>query len=162
MKDHDDLERRKRFMKLAEDLAYTCWQMYNRQPTGIGPERVKGMKMDLSMTDTREYILRPEAVEGWWYMHELVQDPKYREWGWDTWVNFEKWLWVQHGYASIRDVRSKRPAYMDRMESFFMGETMKYMFLLQDPEHDVHLDKYVFNTEAHPLSLLSLAPVRTS
>jgi mannosyl-oligosaccharide alpha-1,2-mannosidase len=55
-------EDRKRLQKLAEDLAYTCWQMYKRQPTGIGPERVKRMKMDLSATDTREYILRPEAV----------------------------------------------------------------------------------------------------
>ena len=42
--------------------------MYEQQPTGIGPERVKRMKMDLSETDTREYILRPEAMEGWWYV----------------------------------------------------------------------------------------------
>jgi len=28
--------------------------MYERQPTGIGPERVKGMKIDLSATDTKE------------------------------------------------------------------------------------------------------------
>ena len=90
-----DTKRQKLHMKLAEDLAYTCWQvnnlfthlkqpiniskyhintsrqhaccqMYEQQPTGIGPERVKRMKMDLSETDTREYILRPEAMEGWW------------------------------------------------------------------------------------------------
>jgi hypothetical protein len=48
-------------IKLAEEVAYTCWQMYERQPTGIGPERVKGLRMDLSKTDTREYILRPEV-----------------------------------------------------------------------------------------------------
>ena len=33
--------------------------------------------MDLSKTDTREYILRPEAAEGWWYMYELTRDDKY-------------------------------------------------------------------------------------
>jgi len=160
MRDHPDGARQKRLTKLAEDLAYTCWQMYQRQPTGIGPERVKGMKMDLSLTDTREYILRPEAVEGWFYLHELAPHPKYREWGWETFMNFEKHLRAEHGYASIKDVRSTPPHQMDRMESFFMAETLKYLFLLQDPDHDIHLDKYVFNTEAHPLSILSRAPVR--
>ena len=28
--------------------------MYERQPSGIGPERVKGLKIDLSRTDTKE------------------------------------------------------------------------------------------------------------
>ena len=41
--------------------------MYAQQPTGIAPERVKQMKMDLTMTDTKEYILRPEAMESFWY-----------------------------------------------------------------------------------------------
>lgn len=50
--------------QLAEEIAYTCWQMYEQQPTGIGPERVKGLRMDLSKTDTREYILRPEVRMG--------------------------------------------------------------------------------------------------
>ena len=41
--------------------------MYAQQPTGIAPERVKQMKMDLTMTDTKEYILRPEAMESFWH-----------------------------------------------------------------------------------------------
>jgi len=151
-----DKERRK---KLAEDIGYTCWQMYKRQPTGIGPERVKKRKMDLSLTDTKEYILRPEAAEGWWYLHELIPDPKYREWGWETFVAFEKWLWVEHGYASLKDVSKTNSIRLDRMESFFLAETLKYLFLLQDPDHDIHLDRYVFNTEAHPLSILSHTPM---
>ena len=140
-------------MKLAADLAYTCWQMYERQPTGIGPERVKAMKMDLSATDTREYILRPEAMEGWWYMWELTGDPKYREWGWKAFQAFEKHLKVQHGYASLRDVRSPRGGFLDRMESFWIAETLKYAYMLQDATHQVQLDAYVINTEAHPLPI---------
>ena len=50
----DDPARAMQLTELAEQLAYTCWQMYDRQPTGIGPERVKGMKIDLSRTDTKE------------------------------------------------------------------------------------------------------------
>jgi len=141
-------------MALAAEIAYTCWQMYERQPTGIGPERVKGMKMDLSGTDTREYILRPEALEGWWYMHETTQDPRYRDWGWKTFLAFEKHLWVPDGFASLKDVTNKARGFLDRMESFFLAETMKYLFLLQDPNNKVKLDTHVFNTEGHPLSVI--------
>lgn len=144
---------RQRRMKLAADVAETCYKMYEQQPTGIAPERVKQMTMDLSRTDTREYILRPEAAEAWFYMHQLTGDPRYREWGWVVFQNFEKWLRVPHGYASLRDVRSGTRTYLDRMESFFLAETLKYLFLLQDPDNKITLDKYVFNTEAHPLSI---------
>lgn len=36
------------------------------------------------------------------------------------------------------------------MESFFLAETLKYLYLAQDPDHPIDLMKYVFNTEAHP------------
>lgn len=40
------------------------------------------------------------------------------------------------------------------MESFFLGETLKYLFLLFSEDTElVSLDKYVFNTEAHPLPI---------
>jgi len=39
------------------------------------------------------------------------------------------------------------------MESFFLAETLKYLFLLQDPDSEISLDKFVFNTEAHPLRI---------
>merc|ERR1719188_753914 len=101
-------------MELAASIANTCWQMCEQQPTGIGPERVKFMKMDLSKTDTREYILRPEALEGWWYMSELTGDPRYREWGWQVFLKFEKWLRVKNGYASLKDVKVAKKNYLDR------------------------------------------------
>merc|ERR1712232_1288377 len=103
-------------MSLAANIAETCWKMYEQQPTGIAPERVKGMNMDLRTTDTREYILRPEAAESWFYMLQLTGDERYREWGWKTFEAIEKWLKVAHGYASLKDVRSTNKNYMDRME----------------------------------------------
>eukprot|EP00929_Paragymnodinium_shiwhaense_P094445 TRINITY_DN55028_c0_g1_i1.p1 TRINITY_DN55028_c0_g1~~TRINITY_DN55028_c0_g1_i1.p1 ORF type:complete len:822 (-),score=151.23 TRINITY_DN55028_c0_g1_i1:271-2616(-) len=142
-----------RRMKLAKSLAYTCYQMYEKQPTGIAPERVKRMRMDLSATDTREYILRPEASEAWFYLHQLTGEPEYREWGWTVFQNMQKWLTVGHGFASLKDVRNTGKQYMDRMESFFIAETLKYLYLLLDPDNQITLDKYVFNTEAHPLSI---------
>jgi len=40
------------------------------------------------------------------------------------------------------------------MESFFLAETMKYLYLAQDPDKPIDLMKYVFNTEAHPTKIL--------
>ena len=44
------------------------------------------------------------------------------------------------------------------MESFWLGETLKYLYLVQTPlsKHGIDLNKYVFNTEAHPTRVFSL------
>lgn len=40
------------------------------------------------------------------------------------------------------------------MESFFLGETLKYLYLLfSDDPKLLSLDRFVFNTEAHPLPI---------
>lgn len=38
--------------------------------------------------------------------------------------------------------------------SFWLAETLKYLYLLSAPSDVVPLDEYVFNTEAHPLPVL--------
>lgn len=41
--------------------------------------------------------------------------------------------------------------YRDKMESFFLGETLKYFFLLFSDDFTViNLNKWIINTEAHP------------
>jgi len=32
----------------------------------------------------RYYILRPEVVEGYFYMWRFTHEPKYREWAWEA------------------------------------------------------------------------------
>jgi mannosyl-oligosaccharide alpha-1,2-mannosidase len=39
------------------------------------------------------------------------------------------------------------------METFFLGETLKYLYLLFGDDSVIPLDKFVFNTEAHPLPI---------
>jgi mannosyl-oligosaccharide alpha-1,2-mannosidase len=39
------------------------------------------------------------------------------------------------------------------MESFWLAETLKYMFLLFSPVDTVDREKYILNTEAHPIPL---------
>ncbi|GFO26847.1 alpha-1,2-mannosidase [Plakobranchus ocellatus] len=73
----------------------------------------------------------------------------------------------------VKDVRDHRLE--DRMESFFLAETAKYLYLLFDPDNFLHENGsrgeirqtpggvcilgaggYVFNTEAHPLDLAAV------
>ena len=63
------------------------------------------------------------------------------------------------GYTSINNVRdTEYPSPRDKMESFFLGETLKYLYLLfSDDDQLLSLDKYVFNTEAHPLPIWETA-----
>ncbi|XP_075418582.1 endoplasmic reticulum mannosyl-oligosaccharide 1,2-alpha-mannosidase-like [Tenrec ecaudatus] len=64
-------------------------------------------------------------------------------------------------YSSINNVHTfrtrgdpKKPDPRDKMESFFLGETLKYLYLLFSKDADLlSLDTYVFNTEAHPLPI---------
>ena len=61
------------------------------------------------------------------------------------------------GYTSINNVaNASNTQPKDKMETFFLGETLKYLYLLfSDDENLMDLNKWVFNTEAHPL------PIRT-
>ncbi|KAI1231987.1 Endoplasmic reticulum mannosyl-oligosaccharide 1, partial [Lamprotornis superbus] len=150
-------------MKLAETLIETCYQMYAQVETGLSPEIVhfnlhaqKGHKdVEIKPAD-RHNLLRPETVESLFYMYRFTGDKKYQDWGWEILQNFNRYTRVPTGgYTSINNVQNpSNPEPRDKMESFFLGETLKYMFLLFSDDIDlINLDKYIFNTEAHPLPI---------
>lgn len=61
------------------------------------------------------------------------------------------------GYACLSSILLDPPPQDSgrRMESFFLAETLKYLYLLFDQDDArFPLDRYVFNTEAHPLPLI--------
>lgn len=149
-------------MDLAEQLMETCNQMYMQMETGLSPEIVhfnmhEGSTRDIEVKlADRHNLLRPETVESLFYLYRFTGDHKYRDWGWDILQNFNKYTKVSSGgYTSINNVRDPDyPSPRDKMESFFLGETLKYLFLLFSDDPDlISLDQYVFNTEAHPLPI---------
>ena len=78
----------------------------------------------------------------------------YREWSWEDFEAIEKYCKTEVAFGSLPDVRSTTRRPDDRMESFFLAETMKYLYLAQDPDQPIDLlEKYTINTEAHPLSV---------
>ena len=63
-------------------------------------------------------------------------------------------------YFKFQDVRTMQQE--DRMDSFVLAETFKYLYLLFSEDNDlmIDIDSFVFTTEGHllPLSLARLSP----
>ncbi|KAK5042068.1 hypothetical protein LTR13_001874 [Exophiala sideris] len=97
------------------------------------------------------WVGRPEFIESTYYLYRATEDPWYFHVGEMVLRDIKRRCWTRCGWASIQNVLTGEKT--DRMESFFLGETAKYLFLLFDPTHPLnHLDEpFVFTTEGHPL-----------
>ena len=91
-------------------------------------------------------------------LHQITGNPIYQEWAWDIFSAITKYSKTAFGYGSYPDVRQQNRRPDDRMESFWLGETLKYLYMVQAPmeEHKIDLTKYVFNTECHPTRIFPL------
>ncbi|KAH7285588.1 hypothetical protein KP509_33G035500 [Ceratopteris richardii] len=165
--------------QLAEDLAKTCYEMYSVTATGLAPEIVyfhmdeeypenlsggnadSEFKHDIIIQPRdRHNLLRPETVESLFILYRTSEDPKYREWGWKIFQAFESHTKVESGgFCSLDDVTNIPARKRDKMETFFLGETLKYLYLLFGDASVLPLHEYVFNTEAHPLPISSFSPL---
>jgi mannosyl-oligosaccharide alpha-1,2-mannosidase len=108
------------------------------------------------------YILRPETIESIFYMYRLTKDEKYRDWAWEIMQNIEETCRTDTGYAGIKNVNvdKKSIEHIDLQESFFLAETLKYLYLIFADDDYISLDKYVFNTEAHVLGVLKKSKLK--
>lgn len=104
-----------------------------------------------------QHPLRPEFLESTYFLYTATNDPYYLQVGKNVLKSLQKYARVPCGYAAVNDVRTGK--HEDRMDSFVLAETFKYLFLLfADPEELVlDLDEFLFTTEAHllPLTLAS-------
>ncbi|PCH34404.1 glycoside hydrolase family 47 protein [Wolfiporia cocos MD-104 SS10] len=151
------------------ELVRTCMATHETA-TGLSPEIVhfrtpndgitsehdwyiKGARPGHTPYDAR-YILRPETVESLFIAFRLTGDPQYRKWGWGIFEAIEKHCRIESGgYASVLNVDALPVELEDKMETFLMSETLKYLYLLFSDDSVVPLSKYVFNTEAHPFPI---------
>ncbi|KAK7255060.1 hypothetical protein RIF29_28462 [Crotalaria pallida] len=143
----------RKFLSLAEELAWTCYNFYQSTPTKLAGENYffhSGQDMSVG---TSWNILRPETVESLFYLWRLTGNKTYQEWGWNIFQAFEKNSRVESGYVGLKDVNTGVKDNM--MQSFFLAETLKYLYLLFSPSSVIPLDQWVFNTEAHPLRIVT-------
>ncbi|KAK9248418.1 glycoside hydrolase [Lipomyces tetrasporus] len=155
-------------MKLAKDLTRTCYEMYKTTKTGIAPEIVY-FNTDDKITDDisikwqdSHNLQRPETVESLFIMWRITKDPIYREWGWEIFDAFRRYAHLPDGtgYTCLESVNEVPPRPRDNMESFWLAETLKYLYLLfEDDDSILPLDEIVFNTEAHPFPRFNMEPL---
>ncbi|KAI9453038.1 seven-hairpin glycosidase [Lactarius psammicola] len=132
------------------------WEQSGGQgdPPGVPPaEPVRGTGRPSGYTPLRRsYLLRPETVESFYLLWRTTGDEVWRERGWEVFEALEREARVEGGgYACLKNAHHVGGPKYDRMPSWFLAETLKYLFLLFTDEDLVPLDQWVFNTEAHPL-----------
>lgn len=102
-----------------------------------------------------QHPLRPEFAESTYFLYKATRDPYYLQVGKSIVESLNEYARVACGFAAVQDVRTGR--HEDRMDSFFLAEMFKYLYLLFTEKRDLPLDidDYIFTTEAHllPLSL---------
>ncbi|CAL0301238.1 unnamed protein product [Lupinus luteus] len=151
MLNFEDLEN----LKLAEDLAKTCVEMYSVTSTGLAPEIAYFHSEEFSeqgldggnksskyvndiiiKLDDRHNLLRPETVESLFVLYRITEDPKYvfplaytvNEVGKSLKFlrSTQRLVLVDIALWSLDDITSILAHRRDKMETFFLGETLKY------------------------------------
>ncbi len=74
-----------------------------------------------------------------------------RERAWNMFNSIIEHTVTEVAHAGLDDCTVPNPPKADRMESFWLAETLKYFYLIFSEPDVVSLDEYVLNTEAHPL-----------
>ena len=145
---------------------HNVWKQYGFLPEFYNiPNAEAGVNRD-------SYPLRPELIESVMYLYRATGDPYLLEVGEDILTSIQYSAKTPCGYATIKNVKDHRK--QDTMESFFLAETTKYLYLLFDPDNFLNSDggygtvidtqngeciiesSYIFNTEAHPIDVGAL------
>jgi mannosidase alpha-like ER degradation enhancer 2 len=128
----------------AKRLQDSCFRMWTLH--GIEPEVLDYRSMKATEPG---YQLRPEIIESAYYLHRFTKDPKYLEMGRTFFTAIRERCRVENGYTVLKSVVTNEKG--DLMPSYFLAETLKYLYLLFADESVLDLKTVVFNTEAHPL-----------
>lgn len=128
----------------ARRLQDSCFKMWTAN--GIEPEVLDYRTMKVISPG---YQLRPEIMESAWYLYRSTKDPRYLEMGRRFFEDIVSRCRTAAGYTTLKNVATGEKG--DLMPSYFLAETLKYLYLLFAPDTTLDFDRVVFNTEAHPL-----------
>jgi len=133
---------------------YRVWKELGFVPEALD---VRDMK---PVEHKEQYPLRPELGESAFYLWRATKNNKYRKAGLRMIESLNKYARTSCGFAAVENVVTKE--LRDHMDSYFLAETLKYLYMLFDESADSapfrDETRYVFNTEAHPFPLPSPSP----
>ncbi|KAF7553439.1 hypothetical protein G7046_g7094 [Stylonectria norvegica] len=112
----------------------------------------------LTKIPDRRYILRPEAIESVFVLYRVTGRKDLVESAWDMFSAVNKTTRTALANSAVQDVTVAAGFVQmaDSMESFWMGETLKYFYLVFSEPGLISLDDFVFNTEAHPFKRVAI------
>ncbi|KAF2261697.1 mannosyl-oligosaccharide 1,2-alpha-mannosidase precursor [Lojkania enalia] len=159
------------YINFGLELVNGCHETYTATATQIGPEafrwdpsrvppeQVEFFQKNGFYISASDYILRPETIESYYYAYRATSDPKYQDWAWDAFVAITSTTKIGSAYCGIGNVNTPDGGgFYDYMESFWFAEVLKYSYLIFAEENDWQVakdgvNKWVFNTEAHPFKV---------
>jgi mannosyl-oligosaccharide alpha-1,2-mannosidase len=171
-----------KYKQLGIQLTESYWETYVHEAAGIGPEGFRWVDSALNANDPNNrpppanqtefynkagfyntspyYILRPETLESVYYAYRLTGDTKYQDMAWTAFQAIRKRCRVNDAYGELTDVSQPNGgSFIDEMQSFWMAETLKYLYLIFAADGAVHVqgqgakNQFVYNTEAHPVAV---------
>ncbi|KAL7075165.1 hypothetical protein ACQ4LE_006156 [Meloidogyne hapla] len=125
---------------------YAIWQKYE-----MIPER---FNWHSKTPDVNFYPLRPEFIESTYLLFLATKSPFYQRVGMQIVDSLNLHTRFGCGFATVHNVLDK--TLEDRMESFFLSETCKYLYLLFDVNNPLnwHYEKLLFSTEGHTFPIV--------
>jgi hypothetical protein len=161
-------ERRAVLTATARGLTETCSRLYDTA-SGLSGEVIK-VQSTGGLAREGEYNLRPEVVEALFYESRLSPSAAVRKGArdkaWQIFQAIERHCRTPLGYAAILNPNAEpdpdgvAPLFVkqDRMPTFLIAETFKYLYLTFQDEggaatRALDLSEWVFTTEAHPLRI---------
>ncbi|KAJ2392520.1 hypothetical protein H4S02_000738 [Coemansia sp. RSA 2611] len=163
------------YFALAEQLLEAGFSVFDKMASSLGAEAVRFVRknvgsdyLQLSAQGRAQverygialerpyYVLRPELIESLFVMYRLTGKQEYADRVWGIWQGMQRNCRVENGYVGTGNVTVDAATTgvhnaIDSTESFFFGETFKYMYLTFADHDVISLDEWVFTTEAHPL-----------
>ncbi|KAG9034693.1 alpha mannosidase-like protein [Tulasnella sp. JGI-2019a] len=129
----------------AHLVYWNMWRRYSGIPETFSIVTKEGLAIG--------YPLRPEFIESTYFLYRATKDPFYLSVGERVLQDLTARAKVPCGLATVGNLVTGEQD--DRMESFVLSETLKYLFLLFDEDNPLNsLDSnFVFTTEGHVLQL---------
>lgn len=93
------------------------------------------------------FQLNPEVLESAYYLWHLTGDSTYYQRNVKYFEDLKTHCQTPVAYAHLNDITTKEKD--DKLATFFIAETLKYLYLTFSDTTSVSLDSHVFTTEAH-------------
>jgi ER degradation enhancer, mannosidase alpha-like 2 len=94
----------------------------------------------------------PELIETAYYLYHKTKDERYREMGRIIFNDIVRYSKRGVGFVDVMNVETLETS--DRMETYFLAETLKYLYMLFLDQDPIDHTRIIFNTEAHPLKIV--------